>query len=355
MRIYHSILSIVLALSLLATFGGAARAAMIIDKEPFGETGAGLPVDLYTLTNSNGVAVQITNYEGIVVSIIVPDAQGEPEDIVLGYSSLQDYLDYDPYLGGIRDKSTQRLNDIIWDAEEFKNDEGIGLKLQTEVPAENGGDGLLAVHVTYTLTNKNELKIEYSAMSSVESQIDLTNDIYFNLGGADSGDVLDHEILINSEGYYPYETETMRPVNQVQTAAGTPMNYTEPRSIGAGMEREGEGQERVQAMRGYRHIWHLNTENKDTPPLPLAARIFDPETKRVLEVRTTTSGMWFETGNFMDKTLVGKDDTAYGIHAGFTLAARETELSRKTLHFPAVKLVPDEMYAHTIIYKFFTL
>lgn len=355
MRIYYRILHIMLAIIMLAAVGAMSetRAAMIIEKESFGETPEGTAVEIYTLTNENGIVVKITNYEGIVVSVLVPNSQGTMADIVLGYDTLQNYIEYDPYFGGIQDKGAQRLNNVVWKVQEFKNAEGVGLELQTETQVAEDTEDILEVTVRYTLTNNNELQIDYAATADVDTHVNLTNDIYFNLAGAGSGNIFDHEILINGESYYPFDAQTMRPISEMQSVIGTPMNYREPRNIGTGIKQQ--EQEQVEAVRGYRHIWRIDAEPIDGEPLPLAARVYDPESGRVLEVRTSASGVWFETGNFMDKTTVGKDDVVYDAHVGFTLAAREVELSKRTIHFPSVPLMPGQRYSHTIIYKFFAM
>lgn len=131
------------------------------------------------------------------------------------------------------------------------------------------------------------------------------------------------------------------------------MNYARQQAVGPGIQKETN--EQIRAMGGYQHIWRIKEMAEDPGTLPLAARVYDPESGRVLEVRTTASGMWFETGNFLDESMGGKGDVAYGIHTGFTLSAREVTLSEANPRFPAVPLLPEEAYAHTTIYKFFSM
>lgn len=355
MKVSRHIINVVFTISLLILLsaGASVDAAMILEKESFGTTKDGTEVDLYTLTNENGIVVQITNYEGIVKSILVPDEAGNIADVVLGYETLEEYIEFDPYFGGIQDKGTQRLNNLVWDVREFKNEDGVGIELSTQTNMGDDVESSLFVNVTYTLNHENDLKIEYGATTESETTVNLTNDIYFNLGGEQADSILDHEMLINGEGYYPQNLQTMRPINQLQSVAGTPMNYTRQRALRPGVQNQEN--EQIRAMSGYQHIWRIDEMAEKPGILPLAARVLDPESKRVLEVRTTASGMWFETGNFLDQTMNGKQDTPYGIHSGFTLAAREVNLSGATPNFPAVPILPHQAYSHTTIYKFFAM
>lgn len=219
MRVSRYIVTVLFIISMvfLLNSGGPLEAAMILEKEPFGTTEDGTQVDLYTLTNENGIVVKITNYEGLVVSVLVPDEEGKKADVVLGYDTLEEYIKFDPYFGGIQDKGSQRLNNVVWDVKDFKNEDGVGIELGTTCEVKEDVEECLFVNVRYTLNNENDLEIEYAASTEMETVVNLTNDIYFNLGGEKSGPILGHEILINGEGYYPQDLQTMKPVNQLQS------------------------------------------------------------------------------------------------------------------------------------------
>ncbi|MBD3307189.1 hypothetical protein GF339_12230 [candidate division KSB3 bacterium] len=320
--------------------------ALELTKEPFGETPQATPVELYTLTNDNGIEVQITNYEGIVVSVMAPDQDGNFEDIVLGYDTLNGYLQRDPYFGGIHDRGAECFRYVVWDVEEVVTDEHVGLELSTEVERKDEECRLFAT-VTYLLNNDNELEIEYAVTTNKETTIDFANDIYFNLSGQGEGDILGHEMLINAESYYPLD-ETLRPLTEMRNVVGTPMNYTQPTTLRSRMT---EREEQIRLASGYQHIWQIEETDES---LPLAARVLEPSTKRVLEVRTTASGIWFETGNFLDG-IPGKSGKVYEKHSGFTLTARNAGLPSGNVDFPAAPLLPEEAYTYTTVYKFFAL
>jgi aldose 1-epimerase len=340
----------VVTLSLLS-FGIETEATMTIEKHAFGNTSDGTPVDLYTLANDNGVKVKITTYEGIVVSLLAPDKEGNLEDIVLGYDTLEKYIKYNPYFGGITDRETRRFDNIVWSAKEFTNEEGVGIELSSvSKTGEEKSTETLSATVVYTLDNTNELKIEYTATTDKETTVSLTNNIYFNLAGAGAGDILDHELLIHGESFYPLITDTLRPLNELRGVFGTPMDYTQPTAIRPRLAQEDE---QVRLGGGYQHIWRLNESGE---PLPLAARMYEPTTKRVLEVRTTALGMWFETGNFMDGTIIGKENKVYEKHYGFTLASLKfLATPSEEARFPSIVLKPGQTYTYTTVYKFFAL
>lgn len=334
------------ALSLLST-SISTEAAMTIRKEPFGTTPEGTPVHLYTLKNDNGLEVKITNYEGIVVSVFMPDHDGNVEDIVLGYDNLEDYIKHDPYFGGIIDKKTRRFDNVVWNANEFSNEEEVGIELSA-VSSRGPGEPL-SVTAIYTLNATNELKMSYTATTDRETTMSLTNNIYFNLAGAGSEEILNHEILINAENFYPLD-QTLKPLNELRSVLATPMDYRQSAAI---RPRLFQDDEQIRLNKGYQHIWKLD---KTDDQLSLAARLYEPTSKRVLEVRTTASGMWFETGNFLDGTIVGKGNKVYERHAGATLAAHEfSPTPASSADFPSITIKPGETHTHTTVYKFFAL
>ncbi|MBD3308118.1 hypothetical protein GF339_16865 [candidate division KSB3 bacterium] len=342
-----------LVIGLMFSVGSGAAAEMTLEKAPFGETPDGKAVDIYTLRNEHGIEAKIATFEGVVVSLLVPDEEGQVADVVLGYDTLEEYIAHDAFFGGIADQGTQRFRHVVWDVvAERKEENSVGLELNAwSQPIDQGPQESIAVTVHYTLNNDNELKIEYIATTpEQETTVSLTNQIYFNLAGAGSGDILDHQLLINGESFYPLEDDTLKPITQLRGIWGTPMDYTRSTAIGSGLNQENE---QIRLNRGYNHIWKLKKEGEDS--LQLAGRVYEPDSKRVLELWTTEPGIWFETGNFLDGTIVGKGNTVYERHHGFTLTARDLSYSGDPARFPVKTLTPGEPATSTILYKFFTL
>ncbi len=252
---------------------------MGITKQPFGTTGDGQKVDLYTLTNAGGMQLRVITYGGIVTELLVPDRNGKSTDIVLGYDNLDDYLKASPYFGAIIGRYANRIakgkfaldntgytlatNDgpnhlhggikgfdkVLWRAEIQKTTEANAIKLtHLSKDGEEGYPGNLACSVTYTLTNNNEWKIYYEALPDKPTIINLTNHSYFNLGGHDSGDTLDHKLIINADNFTPVD-EGLIPTGQIQSVNNTPMDFTKINTIGARIDN---------VKGGYDHNYVLN-------------------------------------------------------------------------------------------------
>lgn len=306
----------VLVVFLSFLLGIEIEAAINVEKRGFGKTTDGTLVDMYTLTNDNGIEVTITTYEGIVVSICAPDRDGNRANIVLGHATLEEYIEHDPYFGGITDIGTRRFENIVWGATEFAQENNVGVKLvYLGKDEENRPSEDLLATVTYTLTNQNELKIEYIATSEKDTIVNVTNRIYFNLTGAGSGDIGDHELSMYGDNV----TQDNEPI---------------------GLDRE------------YQHVWRVHDSGEEPS---LAARVSEPTTGRVLEVRTNASGMRFGTGNFMDHSITGKGNLVYKKHSGFTLEALEFEKLEDISDSLSTRLKAGETYFHTTVYKFSAL
>ncbi len=347
---------------------------MNIDKQAFGKTADGIPVDLYTLTNTNGVEATITNYGGIVVSFMAPDRNGKLEDVVLGYDTLQEYINNNPYFGAIIGRYGNRIahgtftldgveytlvqnngenhlhggikgfDKIVWQAEPFKDNDGVGIKLTyLSKDGEEGYPGNLSVTVVYILTNNNELKIDYTATTDKVTVVNLTNHSYFNLAG--SGDILEHELMINADWFTPVD-EGLIPIGELRSVTGTPMDFTQPTAIGARIEQDTE---QLRFGGGYDHNWVLNSGDGS---LTLAGSVYEPTTGRILEVHTTEPGLQFYSGNFLDGTNTGKGGNVYEHRYGFCLETQHFPDSPNKPNFPSTVLNPDEKYATTTIYKF---
>jgi aldose 1-epimerase len=368
-----------IALQATPTTNGTPVGGGNITQEPFGETEEGEAVDLYTLTNANGMEVKITNYGGIITSIVVPDRDGEMADVTLGFNTLDDYLAGHPYFGCITGRYANRIargvviidgqmyrlplnngenslhggekgfDKFVWDAEEVQSEYGTGLKLSRTSPdGEEGYPGNLMVEVTYSLTENNEIRIDYHATTDAPTVINLTNHAYFNLAGEGSGTIEGHELQINASNYTPVD-ETLIPTGEIAPVAGTPFDFTSPHPIG---ERIREGHDQIVIGRGYDHNFVLDRSSPDDDSMIVAARVVEPESGRVLEISTTEPGIQFYSGNFLDATLVGASGQTYRQGDGFALETQHYPDSPNHPDFPSTELRPGEEYATTTIYAF---
>ncbi len=345
--LYKGISVVVCIMSVACGISQFGEAAVTLEKEPFGKTPDGTEVMRYTLSNENGIEVEVTNYEGIVLAAMMPDHEGKKADVVLGYETLDEYIARDPYFGGIEERSSQQLNGVVWETEEFCSKDSAGLILTAEITGKD--DKRVVVTVTYTLNMDNEFKVDYAATTNQETLVNLSTDTYFNLAGEEGKSVLDHELLLNAEAYYPLD-ETLKPIYELQPVLGTPMNYTRSTAIRPALKSQTT---QVRLRSGYQHIWRVDKEEPGS--LEMAARIVEPQSKRVLEVQTTTTGIYFGTGHFLEKGIVGKRQKTYQRYAGFTLSARKITTSEARVNFPAIPLLPEQAYSYTVVYKFFAL
>jgi aldose 1-epimerase len=343
---------------------------MDIRKEPFGKTKDGIAVELYTLTNGNGMTVKISNYGGIVTSIVTLDKEGKPGDVVLGFDNLENYLNPHPYLGALIGRYGNRIakgrftlegksytlatnngpnhlhgglkgfDKVIWEAEEVRTDNGVGLRLTYTSPdGEEGYPGNLTAIVTYTLTDDNGLRIDYDARTDQTTHVNLTNHSYFNLAAGNAENALNHEIAIFADRYTQVD-DTLIPTGELPEVKGTPMDFTQAMAIGARID---------QVAGGYDHNYVLNNEDES---LALAATVYEPTSGRYLEVYTTQPGVQFYSGNFLDGSLTGKGEKAYVKHYGFCLETQHFPDSPNQPHFPSTLLEPGQIYYHTTIYRF---
>jgi aldose 1-epimerase len=348
-----------------------------IRKQAFGRTANQTVVDLYTLTNAHGVEARIMTYGGIIVSLKVPDRKGNLGDVVLGYGSLEGYLQNNgPYFGALIGRYGNRIrkgafslsgheyrlatnngenhlhggvkgfDKVVWTATEVKSHEDVGLALTyLSKDGEEGYPGNLSVTVVYTLTHNNELKIDYTATTDKETVINLTNHSYFNLVG--SGDILNHELMISGGRFTPVD-QGLIPTGELRSVKGTPMDFTQAKAIGA---RIRQPDEQLVLGKGYDHNWALN---RSSDKLILAARVYEPGNGRVLEVYTTEPGIQFYSGNFLDGTIKGKGGQAYQKCAGLCLETQHFPDSPNRPDFPSTVLKPGQKYTTTTIYRFST-
>lgn len=346
-----------------------------ISKEAFGQLPDGQQADLYTLTNANGMTVNITNYGGIITKLTAPDKNGQWADVVLGFDSLAPYLSGHPFFGALVGRygnriakgkfklngqeyslainngpnalhgGTKGFDKVIWKATEIKQDSVVGLQLEyTSKDMEEGYPGNLTVKVVYTLDNENALTIDYTATTDKPTVVNLTNHSYFNLTGL-KRDILDHEVTIESDSIVPVDT-TLIPTGKLRAVEGTPFDFRKATKVGAGIDKVED--EQIKAGGGYDHCWVLKRSGDG---LVQFATVKDPESGRVMEVFTTEPGVQFYTGNFLDGKLTGKGAT-YSKRFGLCLETEHYPDSPNQPQFPTTTLNPGETYKTTTKYKF---
>jgi aldose 1-epimerase len=360
----------------MATHGAGAKSGSTM-KSSFGKTQEGEAIDLYTLTNKNGVQAAITNYGGAVVSLKVPDRDGKLGDVVLGYDSVDGYVADKNYFGAIIGRYGNRIghaqfsldgktytlaknngentlhggvkgfNKVVWTAKEIPAKGGQALELTyLSKDGEEGFPGNLKARVVYTLTDSNELKIEYFATTDKKTVVNLTNHSYFNLAGPGSGDILGHMLTIEADKFTPVDAGLI-PTGELRDVAGTPFDFRKPTAIGA---RIGADDEQIKVGGGYDHNFVLR--RKAGEAMSLAARVTEPTTGRVMEVWATEPGVQFYTGNFLDGTVHGKGGIAYGKRSAFCLETQHFPDSPNQPKFPSTVLDPGAQYHTATVYKF---
>jgi aldose 1-epimerase len=370
--------SILLVLAIVGAAGGATdKPNSGISKKAFGKMPDGRTIDLYTLTNNHGMRVAITNYGGIVVSIVAPDRNGKPGDVVLGFDNLEGYLAKEPYFGALIGRYVNRIGNARFklDGVEYKlpaNDgpnslhgglQGFDKRVWAarEVPGEHpaleltylskdgeeGYPGNLSVKVVYSLTDDNSLRIDYSATTDKDLVLNLTNHSYFNLAGEGNGDILKHQIMINADRFTPIDG-TLIPTGELRKVAGTPFDFRKPAAIGARIDADDE---QIKFGKGYDHNFVLNRSGAG---LGLAARVTDPGSGRALEVLTTQPGLQFYTGNFLDGSIHGKGGRAYGRRSAFCLETQHFPDSPNKPSFPSTVLKPGQTYRESTVFRFST-
>lgn len=348
-----------------------------VEKQSFGATADGTAVDLYTLTNAHGVEVRAMTYGGIILSLKVPDRNGQLGDVVLGYDSLDGYLKSSPYFGAIVGRYGNRIakgnftvdgeeytlatnngpnalhggikgfDKVVWGGESFEKGDRVGVVLTYTSPdGEEGYPGTLQARVTYTLTDAGELTFEYHAVTDKATPVNLTQHSYFNLAGEGSGDILGHELMLNASHFTPVDS-TLIPTGEIRGVEGTPFDFRTPTAIGARIDADDE---QIRFGGGYDHNWVLDRDGADG--LVLAARVYEPTTGRVMEVTTTEPGVQFYSGNFLDGTLTGKGGHVYGHRSGLCLETQHYPDSPNQPDFPSTILRPGEEHDTRTVFTF---
>jgi len=344
-----------------------------ITKSSFDTVHRGKPISLFELKNRNGVTAHITNYGAIVVSIIVPDRNGNLADIVLGYDTIGQYLaGNDAYMGAVCGRCANRIaggkftlagkeyrlavnngpnhlhggnigfDSVVWDVVQASPDR---LQLEYLSPdGEEGYPGELKASVTYSVTDDNSLAIDYEAAANAATVVNLTSHSYFNLAGEGSGDVLNQRLKIHGDYFTPID-ETSIPTGEIRPVKDTPMDFTESTAIGNAI---GVDEEQLRYGNGYDHNWVLNH-----PPgkLGIAATAYDPPSGRVMEVCTTQLGLQLYTANWLSVEK-GKGCIEYSSREAFCLETQHFPDAVNKPHFPSTILIPGDVYRHRCIYKF---
>lgn len=360
---------------------GAAHAADI-EHAPFGTTADGKQVDIYTMTNDHGLQVQFLSYGGIIKQIRVPDRMGRFDDIVLGLATLQQYETigtqthfgaiigrYANRIGGAQftlDGTTYHLeanngpntlhggsvdfNNEVWTVAVVPTADGVAAALSYTSPdGEEHFPGTLKTSVTYTLTNDNELRIDYAATTDKPTEINFTNHSYFNLGGESSGSVEGQMMLINADTYTPTDAGSI-PTGEIAPVAGTPLDFRQMTPLGARLR---SGFQQMVYPRGYDHNWVINRP-AGSADMVFAARAYDPANGRLIDCFTTEPGLQVYTSNSLDGSIVGVSGTTYRQGDAFTLETQHFPDSPNKPNFPTTVLNPGETFHSSTIYRFAT-
>ena len=352
---------------------------MKIKKEPFGTLSDGGEVALYTLVNDGGMVATITNYGGIVVSLYTPNREGTFEDVVLGFDTLQEYVDHSPFFGCLVGRVGNRIaygkfaldgveyelarnagghhlhggrkgfDKVLWAPRALETADGPALELAYTSPdGEEGYPGTLAVQVTYTLTQNNALKIQYMAVTDRATIVNLTNHSYFNLSAGAADDILEHEMMLVADLFTPVD-EALIPTGELRSVEGTPLDFRISTPIGARIAAEDE---QIQLGGGYDHNWVVNGQPGD---LRLTAQVKEPTSGRLMSVYTTEPAVQFYAGNMMPPSMPGKGGRTYVRRGGLCLETQHYPDSPNQPHFPSTRLAPGQSYNTTTIYGFSTV
>jgi aldose 1-epimerase len=364
-----------LALACFAQPAPPKKGKVNVKKEAYGKMPDGTPVDLYTLTNANGMQAGIITYGGIVVSLTAPDRNAKYADVVLGMDSLAGYQAEAAFFGALIGRYGNRIggghftlngktyqlpkNDgdntlhggakgfdkHVWTAKEVSREGGPSVELSyVSKDGEEGFPGTLISKVVYTLTNKNELNIDYTATTDKDTVVNLTNHSYFNLAGQGEGDILQHQVTIYADNFTPVD-KGLIPTGQIKPVKGTPFDFTIATAIGA---RIGQQDEQLVFGKGYDHNWVLNPGSG----MKKAAEVYEPKSGRVMEVLTMEPALQFYTGNFLDGTIKGKGGMPYPRRGAFCMETQHYPDSPNKPSFPSTMLKPGQTYHTATMYRF---
>jgi len=357
------------------TRDSAAACSNYLNKKSFEDTVDGKPTDLYVLKNSSGACAAITNYGGRIVSLIVPDKNGKPTDVAVGFKTLKEYEGPgDAYYGALVGRVGNRIakgkfsldgktytlfinngpnslhggkkgfQAVVWDAVQ-PNDTTLTLSYISK-DNEEGYPGNLIVHVTYMLGMDNSLKINYTATTDKKTVVNLTNHTYFNLNGEGSGTILNHLVQINADKYTPVDA-TLIPTGKLDPVVGTPFDFTKPTAIGARIDTVGNIQ--MKNAGGYDHNFVLNNGGA---ALHQAAEVTGDQSGIIMDVLTTEPGLQFYIGNFMSGKYQFKSGAADNYRTAFCMETQHFPDAPNQKTFPSIVLEPGQQYNTTTVYKF---
>jgi aldose 1-epimerase len=345
-----------------------------VEKTSYGTTKDGQAVDLYTLTNANGVVAKVITYGATMTELCVPDRTGKMADVVLGFKTLAEYEGVHPYFGATIGRVGNRIalgkfkldgreytlaanngpnhlhggvrgfDKRVWKAQTVPAASGAAVKFAyTSADMEEGYPGVLTATVAYTLTNANELRLDYTATTDKPTIVNLTNHSYFNLAGEGEGTILDHELTIMADRFTPVD-DTLIPTGEIASVRGTVMDFNRATAIGARI-----AQVPGAAPGGYDHNYVLSHGGG---VLAMSATVRDPKSGRMMDVLTSEPGVQLYTGNFLDGTLTGKAGVAYKQHFGLCLETQHFPDSINHPNFPPVILRPGTTFKSTTVYRF---
>jgi len=335
-------------------------------------------IKLYTISNTSGMTIKVTNYGAIITSIMVPDRDGKLADVALGYNRVEDYINAvdKPYFGAIVGRYGNRIakgaftlngeqyslavnngpnhlhggvigfDKVVWTAAPVGGENAIELSYLAK-DKEEGYPGNLRISVTYRLTDDNAIVVEYLAETDKATPVNLTQHTYFNLQGEGEGTILDHQLMLNADRYTPVD-ESLIPTGELAAVAGTPFDFTEAKAIGRDIGKE---HQQLTFGGGFDHNWVLNA-GPQVDGLTLAARVYEPSSGRQLEILTSEPGIQFYCGNFLDGRLQGKSGKPYEHRGGFCLETQHFPDSPNQPNFPSTILEPGEKYESTTVFKF---
>ena len=350
----------------------------LMTKSPIDKTPDGQVVDLITLRNRNGMEVEILSYGGTIRSLKTPDRTGAIDDIVLGFDDLKSYMEKSPYFGCLIGRYGNRIakgkftldgqtytlatnnganhlhggvkgwDKVIWTPELNQDARSVRVALSyTSKDGEEGYPGTVKARVTYTLTEDDELIVDYHATTDKATVINLTQHSYFNLAGSKANDILGHELQLNAASYTPVD-DGLIPTGEIAPVEGTPFDFRTPTAIGARINDAKN--EQIKRGLGYDHNFVLSRNG--ATGLVQAAKVTDPITGRTMTISTTEPGIQFYSGNFLKGDLTGKGGRVYPHRSGFCLETQHYPDSPNQPKFPSTTLRPGEEYKSQTVFKF---
>ncbi len=351
--------------------------AISIVKSDYGKTSEGDSIEKYTLSNANGMQVDIITYGGIITALYVPNNEGISENVVLNLASLDQYLTINPFFGVLVGRYGNRIakgkfsldgieytlaknngenhlhgglkgfDKVVWTACKELGENSAAIKLTyLSKDMEEGYPGNLNAVVTYTLDNDNNLGIKYEASTDKKTIVNLTQHAYFNLSGDFSRTILDHEVSINADAYLPVD-EALIPEGNLADVSDTPFDFRQPKTIGQDIDKQEN--EQIKRGKGYDHCWALNNQNDG---VRLAATAYHPESGRLMEVYTDEPGMQLYTGNFLNGSVPRPEGGTYARRTGLCFETQHYPDSPNRPDFPSVVLNPGEKYSSNTLFKF---